>query len=94
MPGLINRCYRQLRPGGMLIIGNFSPLNPDRYFMDHILEPVWEIENLAKKLLGDCRIHSDDRDLTLIFSQTSFGANIEVIAKDLGNLFAIARRPV
>lgn len=35
---LLNWIFHSLRPGGQVVIGNFDPRNPDRGFMDHLLE--------------------------------------------------------
>ncbi len=76
---LINRCYKQLKPGGVLIIGNFSPANIDRPIMDHLL--YWRL------------IHRDYADLKNIFKDSPFGDNLEIVSEEQGvNLFAIARR--
>ena len=76
---LINRCYGQLRKGGVLIIGNFSPNNPNRQFMDHILH--WTL------------IYRDEKELRDIFSETDFGQDVEVISETHGiNLFAVATK--
>ena len=74
----VTRCYHQLKPGGVLIVGNFAP-NPDQPFMDHILQ--W-------------RLHYRDREeLSAIFAQSPFGDNIEILAEKQGvNLFVKAVR--
>lgn len=78
---LINRCFAQLNPGGVLIIGNFSPSNPDRLFMDHLL--YWRL------------IYREDRDLRALFAQSPFGQKLEFVVEEQGvNLFAVARRTV
>lgn len=77
---LIRRCYEQLQPGGTLILGNFGGQNPDRPFMEHILN--WRL------------IHRSADDLAETFGQTPFGANIEVLAEAQHiNLFAVADKP-
>lgn len=76
---LVRRCYDQLRPGGVLIIGNFAPANPNRAFMDHVLH--WRL------------IHRDEAELRALFEETPFGANVEVLSEPQKvNLFAVARR--
>ncbi len=76
---LVNRCYDQLKPGGVLMIGNFSPANPNRPLMDHILS--WQL------------IHRDEKNLRDIFARTRFGHHVSIIAEKLGiNLFAVARK--
>jgi extracellular factor (EF) 3-hydroxypalmitic acid methyl ester biosynthesis protein len=77
---MLKRCYGQLKPGGALVIGNFSPANPDRYFMDHLL--YWRL------------IHRDRDELRRLFAASPFGESVEIVAETEGvNLFAIARRP-
>lgn len=79
LKALIRRCHEQLKPGGVLIIGNFSPANPDRYLMDQLL--YWRL------------IHRDDEDMRCVFAETSFGSNVELFAEEQGvNLFAIGRK--
>jgi chemotaxis methyl-accepting protein methylase len=76
---LIDRCYSQLRDEGVLIVGNFSPNNPNRQFMDHILH--WTL------------IYRDAQELREIFKETAFGDNVEVVSETHGiNLFVIATR--
>lgn len=77
---LINRCYSHLMPGGVLIIGNFAPSNPDRLFMDNLL--YWQL------------IYRDEQELKEIFAESDFGDQVKVVAEEQGvNLFAVARRP-
>lgn len=79
LSALVSRCYKQLKPGGVLIIGNFSLANPDRYFMDQWL--YWRL------------IHRDAQDLRQIFAETAFGSDVDIIAEEQGvNLFAIGRK--
>ncbi len=76
---LINRCHSQLVHGGVLILGNFSPANPDRLFMDNLL--YWQL------------IYRDERDLKKIFADSAFGSQMEVVSEEQGvNLFAVATR--
>lgn len=76
---LIDRCYTHLKPGGVLIIGNFSPTNPDRVFMDHLL--YWRL------------IHRDGEQMRSIFEASSFGGVAEILVEPEGvNLFAVAQR--
>jgi SAM-dependent methyltransferase len=78
---MIRRCFDQLKPGGKLIIGNFSTANPDRFFMDRLL--YWRL------------IHRSEATLRELFSQSGFGDRVEVVVEEEGlNLFAIARRPL
>lgn len=74
---LIERCHGQLTTGGALVIGNFTPANPDRQFMDNIM--YWRL------------IHRDEEDMRQLFAETSFGDRITLIAEEKGvNLFAVA----
>lgn len=74
---LVNRCYDQLKPGGILILGNFAPTNPNRPMMDHVFH--WRL------------IHRDENELRDIFAHSLFGTEIEVISEKQGiNLFAVA----
>ena len=76
---LINRCYKQLNPGGELIIGNFSPTNPDRLFMDHLM--YWRL------------IYRDQEALSAVFNESLFGGVHAILVEDEGvNLFAVAKR--
>jgi extracellular factor (EF) 3-hydroxypalmitic acid methyl ester biosynthesis protein len=76
---LIERCYSQLASGGVLILGNFSPTNPDRLFMDNIL--YWRL------------IYRDEQNLRAIFSDSAFGRQVEVVAEEHGvNLFVMATK--
>jgi extracellular factor (EF) 3-hydroxypalmitic acid methyl ester biosynthesis protein len=74
---LANRCHEYLNPGGVLMIGNFRP-NPDRIFMDHLLE--WRL------------IYRQEAELTQLFAKSLFGRQVEILAEqDAGiQLFAIA----
>lgn len=77
---LIARCHRQLKPGGVLIIGNFAPANPDRPLMDHLM--YWRL------------IYRDADCLRALFADSPFGADVDIMAEEQGvNLFAVARRP-
>lgn len=76
---LVRRCYEQLRPEGCLIIGNFSPQNPNRAIMDHILQ--WKL------------IYRTEEDLRNIFAETPFGHRVSCLREPEGiNLFAVAYR--
>jgi SAM-dependent methyltransferase len=78
---LITRCYEQLKPGGVLVIGNFSPNNPNRAFMDHIVS--WRL------------IYRDETELRELFAESPFGGNIDLVSEEQQvNLFAVATKPV
>lgn len=79
MTSLIERCHSQLATGGALIVGNFTPANPDRQFMDNIM--YWRL------------IHRDENEMRQLFAGTSFGDQVELVAEEEGvNLFAVATK--
>ncbi len=74
-----NRCFDHLKPGGKLMLGNFSPVNPSRTVMDNILQ--WKL------------IHRTSDDLIHIFNGSSFADQMEVISEEQGiNLFAVGTK--
>lgn len=74
---LARNCYEYLKPGGVLIIGNFGRSNPNRVFMDHVLH--WRL------------IHRSEKELRDLFFDTPFENDIEIISEEQDlNLFAIA----
>jgi extracellular factor (EF) 3-hydroxypalmitic acid methyl ester biosynthesis protein len=76
---LARRAYEYLKPGGVFVAGNFGPGNPNRAFMDHLLQ--WKL------------IHRDPEKLRLLLADTPFGAEVEVYSEPEGvNLFLIARK--
>lgn len=78
---LVTRCYEYLKPGGILIVGNFGPDNPNRVFMDHVLH--WRLIHRSMRELGD------------LFLGTPFENNIEISSEEQGlNLFACATKRV
>lgn len=77
---MIARCHDQLKPGGVLMLGNFSPKNPIRMFMDHILD--WKL------------IHRSEDDLIRLHDDSPFAGHVSVISEDQGiNLFSVAAKP-
>ncbi|AKT35939.1 cyclic nucleotide-binding domain-containing protein [Chondromyces crocatus] len=78
---MIDWIYDRLLPGGMAVIGNFEASNPNKAFMDHVVE--WEL------------IHRTAEDMHTMFSRSKFqGARLTVRTEDAGvNLFAIAQKP-
>lgn len=73
------RCHAQLKPGGVLIIGNFGPANPNRAFMDHVLH--WRL------------IHRSEDELKDLFAGTPFKREVRIMSEGQGlNLFAIATK--
>ena len=70
----VNRCYHQLKNDAYLIVGNFAPSNPDRLFMDHILD--WRL------------IYRTSDELIHLFQQTAFGEHVSVFSEpEQVNLF-------
>lgn len=78
---LLNYVHDSLSPGGAVVLGNFHPRNPNKAFMDHILE--WKL------------IHRDEEDMNRLFRASKFGKSADVIHfEDEGiNLFAECRKP-
>ena len=73
----IRTCYKQLKPGGVLVIGNFAPHNPERMFLDHLIH--WRL------------IYRDKRAIRNAFVNSPFGDQIEILAEEQGiNLFVKA----
>ncbi|HBD08288.1 MAG TPA: hypothetical protein DCZ69_08500 [Syntrophobacteraceae bacterium] len=76
---LIARCYEHLNPDGVLIIGNFTPQNHNRVFMDRILH--WKL------------LYRNSADLEELFAASPFGHSSMILAEEQGvNLFAVATR--
>ncbi|MBI2191282.1 MAG: cyclic nucleotide-binding domain-containing protein [Planctomycetes bacterium] len=77
---LLNWIHEHLLPGGMVILGNFDVSNPDKPFLDHILE--WEL------------FHRSTYQIRNLFSQSRFGqAAVEVKTESTGiHLFASSTR--
>jgi hypothetical protein len=78
---LLDWIHDQLVPGGTVIVGNFDHSNPDRAFMDHVLD--WRL------------IHRSASDLRALFARSRFGcADVDVRSEVQGvNLFAFCRKP-
>ena len=77
---LINWSYDQLAPGGTLVIGNVVPSNPNKAYMDHILE--WVL------------IHRTADELRELFARSRFAATpVRLWAEPAGvDLFAACRK--
>jgi len=77
---LLDWIHDRLRPGGSVIVGNMDVTNPDRAFMDHILE--WRL------------IHRTADDLRALFARSRFGdAQVDVqMEAERINLFACCTR--
>jgi extracellular factor (EF) 3-hydroxypalmitic acid methyl ester biosynthesis protein len=78
---LLDWIYDRLCPGGAAVVGNFDVGNPNKTFMDHVLE--WKL------------FHRTAEDLVNLFARSQFGAvPVEVRFESAGiNLFALAMRP-
>ena len=77
LAAFIKVCYKQLKPGGVLVIGNFAPHNPERMFLDHLIH--WRL------------IYRDKRAIRDAFINSPFGDQIEIFAEEQGiNLFVKA----
>jgi extracellular factor (EF) 3-hydroxypalmitic acid methyl ester biosynthesis protein len=79
---LINWSYEHLLPDGTLIIGNVVPTNPDRAYMDHILE--WTL------------IHRTAEELCELFARSRFGDTpVSLREEPAGvDVFAFCRKPL
>jgi extracellular factor (EF) 3-hydroxypalmitic acid methyl ester biosynthesis protein len=77
LAAFIKVCYKQLKPGGVLVIGNFAPHNSERMFLDHLIH--WRL------------IYRDKRAIRNAFVNSPFGEQIEIFAEEQGiNLFVKA----
>ena len=77
---LLDWIYDQLLPAGTVILGNFDAANPDKAFMDHILE--WRL------------IHRTPDELRGLFARSKFGDTpMEVTYEEQHvNIFAICTK--
>jgi len=72
--------YDQLRPGGLLVVGNFAPNTPVRNFIEHFLE--WFL------------IYRDSKELAELSPEQASPGDCRVIAEPTGaNLFLEVRKP-
>jgi CRP-like cAMP-binding protein/SAM-dependent methyltransferase len=75
---LITQCHRHLKPGGTLLLGNFT-FYPDCLFLDKLLK--WEL------------IYRTEDDLRELFAPTPFGDRVTILIEEAGvNLFAMATK--
>ena len=75
---LITQCYNHLKPGGTLMLGNFT-FYPDSLFLDKLLK--WEL------------IYRSEEEMKELFAPTPFGDQVRIIAeKEHVNLFALATK--
>ncbi|NPA95750.1 MAG: cyclic nucleotide-binding domain-containing protein [Thermodesulfobacteria bacterium] len=78
---LVKRAWEYLKPGGILILSNFSINNPNKAWMDHILQ--WKL------------IHRSESDMKRLFQAGGFGGQVDVFHEKEGvNLFAVGRKEV
>ncbi len=79
---LLRRLWNRLRPGGRLLIGNFSPANPDRAYME---------------IGGWSLIHRTESELIALFEHavgSDTAKSVRVLSEPLGiNLFLEAIKP-
>lgn len=73
---MLNWIYDILEPGGRVLLGNFHPKNPNKAFMDYVLE--WKL------------IHRDEDDMNRLFLASKFGKPCDrILFEEEGiNLFA------
>lgn len=75
---LITQCYNHLKPGGSLLLGNFTSY-PDMLFLDKLLK--WEL------------LYRSEDELRELFETTPFGTNVEILVEEANvNLFALATK--
>ncbi len=75
---LVDRCHQHLKPGGSLLIGNFTPYD-DVLFMDHLLH--WKL------------IYRTREELSELFRKTRFGNDVTILSEpEQVNLFVLARK--
>ncbi|HID71017.1 MAG TPA: class I SAM-dependent methyltransferase [Desulfobacterales bacterium] len=75
---LVDKCYQHLKPGGSLLIGNFTPYD-DMLLMDHILH--WKL------------IYRTREELVELFNKTKFGKDITILSEPAQvNLFVLASK--
>jgi extracellular factor (EF) 3-hydroxypalmitic acid methyl ester biosynthesis protein len=72
--------YALLRPGGLLVVGNFAPFTPIRGFQEHFVE--WFL------------IYRDGAQLAALAPDEAPPENCQVVGEDTGtNLFLEVRKP-
>jgi extracellular factor (EF) 3-hydroxypalmitic acid methyl ester biosynthesis protein len=77
---LNNHLYGRLRPGGLLVIGNFGCGTPGRNLMEHLMD--WFL------------IYRDSREIAALAPEAAAKEDCRVRAEDAGaNLFLEARKP-
>ncbi|OLQ01378.1 UPF0202 protein C20G8.09c [Symbiodinium microadriaticum] len=77
---LLSLAYDMLRPGGRVIVGNFHTSNPDKAFMDYVME--WPL------------VHRDEAKMHALFKASKFGKPCDQIQFEAAgvNLFAECSR--
>jgi extracellular factor (EF) 3-hydroxypalmitic acid methyl ester biosynthesis protein len=78
---LLDWAHGQLKSGGMVALSTLTPENPDRVFMDHMLD--WRLS------------HRTDEDMRALFARSRFsGSELGITADETGaGLLAECRKP-
>lgn len=79
---LLDAAYRLLRPGGLVILGNFHKANPDKACLDHIIE--WKL------------IHRSESDMHRLMEKSLFATPCEEIVREPTGvqMLAVGRKPL
>jgi len=79
---LLNDVFVKLRPGGEFLLSSFQPNNPDRAFLDFVVN--WRI------------FHRNERDLTALFSRSRFSKiKLRFVTEPEGIVvLAVCRKPL
>lgn len=77
----LNQAYRKLRPGGSLLISSFHPGNPDRAFLEHVID--WKAA------------HRSEADMNAVLKSSSFQAPATRFTLDDGGVtfLTASRKP-
>lgn len=76
---LLDWAHRQLTPGGVVMLSNLHPSNPDRTFMQYVLD--WALIHRTEDNLRDVFEHSAFADDKTEFELEQSGANILVTCR-------------
>lgn len=79
---LLNVAYDLLRPGGIVIVGNFHESNPDKACLDHVIQ--WRL------------IHRSLADMDRLVTASRFGGPCEEVLRDATGIqmLAVCRKPL
>lgn len=79
---LLNVAYLHLRPGGIVIVGNFHESNADKACLDYVIQ--WKL------------IHRSEADMHRLMAASRFGVTCEEILRDTTGvqMLAVGRRPL